>query len=69
MESFTTVISSEEHTRFTNHGPEKLNYGTAGFRGRAEDLERVLFRVGILAALRSKVVDGTSNDEFLHCLS
>lgn len=29
-------------------------YGTAGFRTKADTLEPVLFRVGLLAALRSK---------------
>ncbi|GAA99214.1 uncharacterized protein L969DRAFT_102588 [Mixia osmundae IAM 14324] len=35
-------------------------YGTAGFRMRADVLEPVLFRVGILAALRSQRLDGKS---------
>jgi len=35
-----------------------IEYGTAGFRTRAEDLDYVLYRVGMLAALRSKSKGG-----------
>lgn len=40
--------------------PENLNfvYGTAGFRTKADILDSVVFVVGILAALRSKYLDG-----------
>ncbi|KAH7916399.1 phosphoacetylglucosamine mutase, partial [Hygrophoropsis aurantiaca] len=46
---------SEKHEK-----PSKLKfqYGTAGFRTLGETLDSVLFRVGILAALRSKKLDG-----------
>ncbi|KIJ21797.1 phosphoacetylglucosamine mutase [Paxillus involutus ATCC 200175] len=37
---------------------ETFQYGTAGFRTRGDKLESVLFKVGILAALRSKTCDG-----------
>ncbi|KAF8560317.1 phosphoacetylglucosamine mutase, partial [Imleria badia] len=37
---------------------EKFSYGTAGFRTLGDKLESVLFKVGILAALRSKSCDG-----------
>lgn len=36
----------------------KYSYGTAGFRGRAETLEAVMFRMGMLASLRSRAMDG-----------
>ncbi|KAF7436768.1 Phosphoacetylglucosamine Mutase [Pleurotus ostreatus] len=36
----------------------KFTYGTAGFRTLASVLDSVLFRVGILAGLRSKKLDG-----------
>ncbi|KAF8609327.1 phosphoacetylglucosamine mutase [Ceratobasidium sp. AG-I] len=36
----------------------KFSYGTAGFRTAADTLDSVLFRVGVLAALRSKRLDG-----------
>ncbi|KIK47847.1 hypothetical protein CY34DRAFT_798926 [Suillus luteus UH-Slu-Lm8-n1] len=36
----------------------KFQYGTAGFRTLGKTLDSVLFRVGILAALRSKKLDG-----------
>ncbi|KAF9229236.1 Phosphoacetylglucosamine mutase [Gyrodon lividus] len=37
---------------------ETFQYGTAGFRTLGDKLESVLFKVGILAALRSKTCDG-----------
>ncbi|KAI9573001.1 phosphoacetylglucosamine mutase [Boletus coccyginus] len=37
---------------------EKFSYGTAGFRTLGDKLESVLFKVGILAALRSRSCDG-----------
>jgi len=36
----------------------KFGYGTAGFRTTADTLDSVLFRVGVLAGLRSKRLDG-----------
>ncbi|KAG9127338.1 Phosphoacetylglucosamine Mutase [Ceratobasidium sp. 392] len=36
----------------------KFSYGTAGFRTLAETLDSVLFRVGVIAGLRSKRLDG-----------
>lgn len=36
-----------------------LQYGTAGFRARAELLDHVVFRMGLLAALRSKALAAT----------
>ncbi|KAH8921278.1 Phosphoacetylglucosamine mutase [Atractiella rhizophila] len=36
----------------------KLAYGTAGFRTLADDLDSTMFRVGMLAALRSKCFGG-----------
>ncbi|MBN3318094.1 AGM1 mutase, partial [Atractosteus spatula] len=36
-----------------------LQYGTAGFRTRAQDLDHVMFRMGLLAALRSKKTKST----------
>ncbi|KAF8499443.1 phosphoacetylglucosamine mutase [Gautieria morchelliformis] len=36
----------------------KYAYGTAGFRTEAKYLDSVLFRVGVIAALRSKRLDG-----------
>ena len=48
----------EETTRFVEAVPWTFSYGTAGLRDKAERLDRALFRVGVLAALRSKVVEG-----------
>lgn len=36
----------------------KFSYGTAGFRLRADNLDSVMFRMGLLAVLRSKAKDG-----------
>ncbi|KFQ33771.1 Phosphoacetylglucosamine mutase, partial [Merops nubicus] len=36
-----------------------LQYGTAGFRTRAEQLDHVMFRMGLLAVLRSRAVGAT----------
>lgn len=36
-----------------------LQYGTAGFRTRAEQLDHIVFRMGLLAVLRSKAVAAT----------
>ncbi|XP_021401847.2 phosphoacetylglucosamine mutase isoform X2 [Lonchura striata] len=36
-----------------------LQYGTAGFRSKAEQLDHVVFRMGLLAGLRSKAVTAT----------
>ena len=40
--------------QYPNPAPEqRIAYGTAGFRTRAEKLDHVMFRMGILASLRS----------------
>lgn len=36
-----------------------LQYGTAGFRTKAQDLDHVMFRMGLLAVLRSKKTKST----------
>lgn len=36
-----------------------LQYGTAGFRSRAEQLDHIVFRMGLLAVLRSRAVTAT----------
>jgi hypothetical protein len=33
---------------------KRLGYGTAGFRDKADVLERAFFRVGLVVAIRSK---------------
>ncbi|KAA0183724.1 hypothetical protein HAZT_HAZT006654 [Hyalella azteca] len=40
--------------KYSNNQQKLFSYGTAGFRTKADDLETVLFRMGLLAALRSK---------------
>lgn len=36
-----------------------LQYGTAGFREKAEQLDHVMFRMGLFAVLRSKSAKAT----------
>ncbi|XP_017861382.1 PREDICTED: phosphoacetylglucosamine mutase [Drosophila arizonae] len=38
---------------------ETIQYGTAGFRGKAELLDSVMFRMGVLATLRSRFREGS----------
>lgn len=37
---------------------DEISYGTAGFRGKAENLDYVMYRMGILATLRSRIKCG-----------
>lgn len=37
---------------------ENIQYGTAGFRGNARNLEYVMYRMGLLATLRSRIKNG-----------
>ncbi|XP_005181704.1 phosphoacetylglucosamine mutase [Musca domestica] len=36
----------------------RIQYGTAGFRGNADNLDSTMFRMGVLATLRSRVLGG-----------
>ena len=58
MEIFVQSLIQEERARFVESVPWSFSYGTAGFRDKAERLDRIVFRVGVLASLRSKVVGG-----------
>ena len=58
-ESVIGNLVREERVRFIKDVPWKFSYGTAGFRDKGERLDRVVFRMGVLAALRSKVVQGS----------
>ncbi|KAG6862359.1 hypothetical protein C0995_011799 [Termitomyces sp. Mi166 len=53
MESLKTL--SNAHPKPSN---VRFSYGTAGFRTLGSTLDSVLFRVGVLAGLRSKKLDG-----------
>ena len=44
-------VGCQQHPNKTPEG--RIAYGTAGFRTRAEKLDHVMFRMGILAALRA----------------
>lgn len=43
---------------YPKNNTEKIQYGTAGFRGKAEYLDSVMFRMGVLATLRSRLRNG-----------
>ncbi|XP_055912732.1 phosphoacetylglucosamine mutase [Eupeodes corollae] len=43
---------------YPKNSTEKIQYGTAGFRGKAEYLDSVMFRMGVLATLRSRLRNG-----------
>lgn len=66
METLIQSLTREESARFVESVPWSFSYGTAGFRDKAERLDRVLFRVGVLAALRSKVVGGMKSLQKLY---
>uniref|UniRef100_A0A6M2DJM3 Phosphoacetylglucosamine mutase n=1 Tax=Xenopsylla cheopis TaxID=163159 RepID=A0A6M2DJM3_XENCH len=46
------AFAREMHSKNIN---KPIQYGTAGFRTKATDLDYVMFRMGVLAALRSRV--------------
>ena len=41
-----------------------MGYGTAGFRARADTLPWIMIRIGLLAAVRSKVKQGYLKTSF-----
>jgi phosphoacetylglucosamine mutase len=49
--SNAVLLGAEKYPRY----PKKFQYGTAGFREKAEELPHILYRMGLLAALRSAV--------------
>eukprot|EP00096_Caligus_rogercresseyi_P005952 TRINITY_DN2204_c0_g1_i1.p1 TRINITY_DN2204_c0_g1~~TRINITY_DN2204_c0_g1_i1.p1 ORF type:complete len:535 (+),score=91.95 TRINITY_DN2204_c0_g1_i1:2164-3768(+) len=55
METKAQELGKSSHPR--NHSVH-IGYGTAGFRTKAELLDHVMFRMGVLAVLRSKVKSG-----------
>ncbi|XP_043261272.1 phosphoacetylglucosamine mutase isoform X2 [Colletes gigas] len=50
------ILNTEYGKKYNGH----VQYGTAGFRTKADILGHVLYRVGLLAVLRSKVKKGIS---------
>jgi phosphoacetylglucosamine mutase len=57
MEVLSDVALALERHRKTTE--KVIEYGTAGFRARAEYLDHIVFRMGILAGLRSKLKNAT----------
>lgn len=55
MHSLTDLHTNSLPTMW-NLTPQMLGYGTAGFRDKADILAPAMYRVGILAALRSKLL-------------
>ena len=57
-----THIVKEKLTKLLLEYPKPngivMGYGTAGFRARADTLPWIMIRIGLLAALRSKVKRG-----------
>ncbi len=57
-----TYIVKEKLTKLMREYPKPqgivMGYGTAGFRARADTLPWIMIRIGLLAALRSKVKRG-----------
>ncbi|KAI4488215.1 hypothetical protein M0804_005063 [Polistes exclamans] len=47
-------INNVENSTYSKQYNEPIQYGTSGFRTKAEFLEHVLYRMGLLAVLRSK---------------
>ncbi|CAI8033192.1 Phosphoacetylglucosamine mutase [Geodia barretti] len=60
-------LEREEKKRWGSLPAGEALYGTAGFRDRADRLGRVVFRVGVLAALRARATRGKT-DSSLACL-
>ncbi|XP_033633324.1 phosphoacetylglucosamine mutase-like [Asterias rubens] len=52
----SVAIGASKHP---NNGKNVFSYGTAGFRCRADILDPVLYRLGLLVVLRSKAVKAT----------
>jgi len=52
------MAASERHPTVPLPAGQQYKYGTAGFRMKADLLEGVSFRVGLLAALRSRKLQG-----------
>ncbi|XP_018399240.1 PREDICTED: phosphoacetylglucosamine mutase [Cyphomyrmex costatus] len=61
MESsyFNNIVNSE----YGRKNDEHIEYGTAGFRTKSDILEHVLYRMGLLAVLRSKAKKASHNLE------
>lgn len=59
MEQYRTAVENgaEKHPRTSR---TVIEYGTAGFRTLAKSLDHVMFRMGLLAALRSKSKHGAA---------
>ncbi len=49
---------AEASAKFTKPADRTFQYGTAGFRMKASILDSVVFRVALLAALRSRKLNG-----------
>jgi phosphoacetylglucosamine mutase len=57
--AYVAAVEKEERERWGGLPTAAALYGTAGFRGRADKLDRVVFRGGVLAALRSRATKAT----------
>ncbi len=57
MFSTASKVGGESHP---NNVGKAIQYGTAGFRTKADILDHVMYRMGLLAALRSKLKGGVA---------
>ncbi|XP_034255073.1 phosphoacetylglucosamine mutase isoform X2 [Thrips palmi] len=57
--AWALAAEAKGKTDYSRKHEKAIEYGTAGFRSKAVDLDHVLYRIGILAALRSRVKGAT----------
>ncbi|XP_043216071.1 phosphoacetylglucosamine mutase-like isoform X2 [Amphibalanus amphitrite] len=55
--SQATSVALKQHPKQTD---KEIRYGTAGFRTKADMLDSIMYRMGLLAVLRSKIKQGAS---------
>lgn len=54
------------NVNYMKKSSDNIQYGTAGFRTKADILGHVLYRMGLLAVLRSKVKNGKFKYKILY---
>lgn len=64
MDNAAAIV--EAASKYAKGNAPNIGYGTAGFRCRADILDHVLLRTGVLAALRSKYKHGSMYEVHEH---
>ncbi|CAE1280939.1 PGM3 [Acanthosepion pharaonis] len=59
MDTSFAHVTELAKTKYHRKSDRYINYGTAGFRTKAADLTHIMFRMGLLAVLRSKYKKAT----------